>query len=389
MAAPNRSRDGDALVEQLLAWATVRGIQKIPASAQVTAQAVAQVRSWIGAAGVNVQADVESEATTLALARIADAAAQVLGLTPVFIRLKGKDWPAALEDWAKSVLSWAEPEQLKSGLGRTLEILQRDAYRGLESLLGLERVLIVFVDSGQGAISSELASAVARGPGRHVVLVTATGLDTLELSDWINDRMQTEPAEEDVLRREFERDPNPLVGLAVLDLPLSDRELSGIGFNRERFPKGMAFLFESQAGPVLAASARRQILAWATPEQKAAAHRLCADLLERAAGAERIKLELLRHLVSLGERERSLAVARDLIDMFGVRGSHHFLARMLRSASASGRRASESRVGSPALRRACVCAFLSNPARKADLAAHRSARSPRTIAVARASFRDC
>lgn len=307
----------DPLLARLLARISVRLAQKVPDTANIGDEAKMQADSWVMARRVIVQADTSSEAVYLALNSIAGAVAENTTFVPLFIIFRGNAIYEALSEWAKTILAWTGHEEMSTPLGEAIKVAKIDPVAGFERLVVLDDVMLVLIDPPMAQTSEILDLVEHRSPAAPTVLVSPGGFGGDQFQGWSRDTLLGGPADRAVLELLMHEVPEPLVALAVLDLPLPESELAAVGFNRARFPLAASYLFETSMGPVLAAHARSAILSMASAAQVRRAHEACLELLgTEGIGHERLGLERLRHLVGLRETGKALQAAGILIEVF-------------------------------------------------------------------------
>ncbi|MGN4151755.1 CHAT domain-containing protein [Burkholderia gladioli] len=315
------------LADRFLAGATVRAIQKLPDVQSLEFRYALLANRWQAAQRLVVEADFATEATAIALAKVARAATEVFELTPIFVKFQGNDWRTSVVDWATSMLNRLAPNMAESDLHLAIEIACKQPEEGLRRLMQIERALLVLLASQAAAISDELVEYVAEvsldsAESSTVVLMSPIPPESGALSDWERHSFEhwvlaADPIE---ITAYMESDFETLAAMAVLDLPFSDRELETLGFSRKKYPQDSGLFLEGESGPVLTAPVRRLVLDRVDKEQLRDAHQRCLAFLGRQAtvSAERLDLERLRHLVALDEYAEALEVAGSLIDRFGL-----------------------------------------------------------------------
>ena len=314
----------DPLLERVLAWSTVKHAQKVPEIDQGDAASLQQARLWNEKRRVIVQADSDSEAVMIALARVADAALRELDTVPVFVHLRKTSPIGSIRDWAKEILAWCEPEALPTALGQAVRFAVDDQQSTPRRLLEIENTMLVFIDPPEDNDSAWFIDNVAQsrrsGP---LVLVMGSAPADKRFDSWSSDTMVF-PTEMQLMEEQMAGHAATMVALAILDLPLPESILSAIGFSRDAFPVGAPFLFETRMGPILSASAKRFVLEKATDEQLRGAHEACLKMLEgdTIIGSERLRVERLRHLIGAGKVKEALVEAATLIELSYLDGRY-------------------------------------------------------------------
>jgi hypothetical protein len=161
------------LLERLIASLTVKQSQKTVEIDPRSGNAVEVAKSWNERKRVILLCDLNSEATKIELARIADAAFNLSNSMPVFISMENASPIASISDWAREILSWCEAEMLPTSLGSAIRFAVEDAYSTPRRLLDLEECMLVFInpprDKDAEWFLNTLASSRRRAP---IVLIT-------------------------------------------------------------------------------------------------------------------------------------------------------------------------------------------------------------------------
>lgn len=314
----------DPLLERLVAWLTVKHAQKVPEIDESDVGASQQASLWREKRRVIVQADSDSEAVMMTLARVADATLRKLDTVPVFIRMRRSSPIASIKDWAKEILAWCEPEALPTALGKAVQFAVDDQQSTPRRLLDLEATMLVFIDPPEDNDSAWFMDLVAEsGRSGPLVLVTRTVPIDQRFDSWTHDTMIV-PAHLNLIEPHIVDHGATLVALAILDLPLPENVLSAIGFSRDLFPIGTPFIFETRTGPILSAWAKRFVLERASDHQIRAAHEACLAMLEADAiiGSERLRREKLSHLIGARRDAEALVEAAELIETYYLDGRY-------------------------------------------------------------------
>jgi len=290
----------------------------VPESEESDVQALRQASLWREKGRVIVQADSDSQASLIALARVADAAMRKLNIVPVFIRMKRSSPIASIKDWAKEILAWCEPETLPTALGKAVQFAIDDQQSTPQRLLELETTMLVFIDPPEdrdsGWFNDLLAESRRSGP---LILVTRTEPTDKRFDTWAHETIIV-PTPTNLIEPYLENHGNTLMALAALDLPLPENILSAIGFSRELFPLGTPFIFETRMGPILSVSAKRFLLDRATEHQIRAAHEACLRMLDSTSiiWSERLRRQKLSHLAGAGRDTEALVEGAELIECY-------------------------------------------------------------------------
>jgi hypothetical protein len=330
---------GDPLLSRLLAWSSVAAAQKVPGPSPFDANVLAQASLWASKGRVVVEADTTSEAAISLLASIADASLRKLNLVPVFIRMQKTHPIASIKDWAKEILAWCEYEALPTPLGKAVQQATAQPESTPRKLLEIEDTMLVFIDPPEDNDSSWFLATL--GDSRRVsplILVAQTVPADSQFENWAHDSIMGADDME-LIRARIASNSAPLLALAVLDLPLPDSVLSRVGFSREHFPLGTAFLIETRSGPLLSASAKRLVLEGASSDDLRVAHEAClAMLAERGlTGSDRLRRETLRHLVGARHEQQAIVEARKLIESYFLDGRHAAVAECFEALKPLGR----------------------------------------------------
>jgi len=314
----------DPLIERLVAWLTVKQAQKVPELDESDVDTSRQAYLWNQKRRVIVQADSDSEAVMMTLARVADATLRKLDTIPVFIRMRRTSPIASIKDWAKEILAWAEPEALPTALGSAVRFAIDDQQSTPRRLLEIENTMLVFIDPPEDNDSAWFMDVVAESRrSAPLVLVTRTMPTDQRFDSWTRDTMII-PAHLQLIERHIADHLAKLLALAILDLPLPENVLSAIGFSRDLFPIGTPFIFETRTGPILSAWAKRLVLESATEDQIRAAHEACLVMLEADTiiGSERLRREKLRHLIGARRDAEALVEASRLMETYYLDGRY-------------------------------------------------------------------
>lgn len=308
----------DDLLHSLLSWASIRLARKTPDVDATDADARKQARAWLDGHRVLVQADTLAEATLAELGRIA-AAMEAQKRTPLIIRLRGTSFAEGLADWARKLLDWIASEQLPTPLGQALALAPRDAIGAIKKILASPDVALVLIDPPPG-LDRDLRHLFDRPEATAPVIVVSARSDESEWPGWARAGLAS-TVDHDALLRLHATAGAMLTALAVLDVPLPERRLRDLGFDRALFPAGSGLLFETRAGPMLSAAARAMVLELSDVDMVRDAHRVGADLLAGLGGGEELEFERLRHLAAIGSGE-ALEVGGGLIDRLARDARH-------------------------------------------------------------------
>jgi hypothetical protein len=302
------SAPASALQSRMLARISVRLTQKAPDLADVDERDCAQAAEWAASGRVIVQADVTAEATMIALDRVSRGLTQTSGYFPLFIRFVPDMRTAdVLVDWAKELLAWVDEDDRTQDLGRVVDLIERDPIQGLRELPN--HVMIVLIGPSAEQID-DLLFELERKSQICIVLVVPEGVAVPEVGRWTLDRLRDGGM--NTVSGDSSGEDAALFALAVLDMPMPESRLRELGFSRERASR---LLFETNVGPLLAASERRLVLQRATSEQIQEAHRRCLALFDtERQGDERLARERLRHLVGADDVGGALVQAGWLVE---------------------------------------------------------------------------
>jgi hypothetical protein len=201
----------------------------------------------------------EDHASTVALlGRIAGAIGAVSGRPSLFIRISGSaPFTTRLAEWAGSVLPTLDRAERETSLGRAVRQLGNRNLEGLESLLGIPGMVVIF-SSPPGA-SDTTAWDLLEGAGADTTIVIGySSVNQEQRPDWTPDRIEVKSAMQTTIEA-LGRYPETLALLAVLESPVSLNALSSI--TGETSTDVAPLTVSMPSGVVLTASARNTIRA--------------------------------------------------------------------------------------------------------------------------------
>jgi hypothetical protein len=222
-----------------------------------------------------IRLDVSNEDTASIAARlgkIAGAIGAVSGRPSLFVRIHGSSpFTTRLAEWAGSVLPALDLSEQETSLGRALRQLVDRNLEGLEALLGMPGMAVIF-SSPPGA-SDATAWGVLEGAGADTtVVICYVSVNQEQRPGWTADRIEAEGAMQNTLEA-LRRYPGTLALLAVLDGPANLGALSTITGESSAEVAAAGLTVSMPSGVVLAASARNAIRANLADDAIVQAHR--------------------------------------------------------------------------------------------------------------------
>jgi tetratricopeptide (TPR) repeat protein len=216
---------------------------------------------WSQERRIRVDLSDEDDASIVALlSKITGAIGAVSGRPSLFVRLHGPaTFTARLADWAVSVLPALDFSERETSLGLAVRQLVDRNLEGLESLLGIPGMSVIF-NSPPGA-SDSTVWAVIEGAGTDTTIVIGyASVNQEERSGWTLDRIGAQGTVQDTLEA-LGRYPGTLALLAVLDGPVNLGSVAAITGEPSTDIAAIGLTIAMPSGVVLTAGARNAIRA--------------------------------------------------------------------------------------------------------------------------------
>lgn len=237
---------------------------------------------WLQERRIRLDISHEDDTSVAArLGKIAGAIGGVSGRPSLFVRVTGSaPFTARLSDWAGSVLPALDLSERETSLGRALRQLVNRNLEGLETLLGVPGIAVIF-GSPPGA-SDATAWAVLEGAGEDTTVVVGyASVNQEHRPGWTPDRVEVEGAMQNAIEM-LGRYPGTLALLAVLDGPANLVALSSITGESSVELAAAGLTVSMPSGVVLTASARNTIRANLPDGAIVRAHRLAFEARQSA-----------------------------------------------------------------------------------------------------------
>jgi hypothetical protein len=253
---------------------------------------------WLQERRVRLDISNEDDASIAArLGKIAGAMGAVSGRPSLFVPVRGSvPFTARLAQWAGTVLPTLDFSERETLLGRAVRQLEQHNLEGLESLLGISAIAVIF-SSPPNATDTTAWALLEGAGGDTAVVVGYSSLNQAERPGWTPDRIAPEGAMQNTLVA-LGRYPDTLALLAVLDAPAHLGALATITGERSSEVAAIGLTVSMPSGVVLTASARDTIR-----------RNLSADVLVQA---HRRAFEARQSVPALIESDDKFAAVRDL-----------------------------------------------------------------------------
>jgi hypothetical protein len=216
---------------------------------------------WLQERRVRLDISHEDDASIAArLGKIAGAIGAVSGRPSLFVRVTGSaPFHERLADWAGSVLPAIDLFERETSLGRALQQLVHRNLEGLESLLGIPGMAVLF--SSPPGTSDLTVWALLEGAGADTTVVIGyASIHQEHRPGWTVDRIESEGEMQNTLEA-LGRYPGTLALLAVLDGPANLGALSSITGEPSSEIAAAGLTVSMPSGVVLTAAARNIVRA--------------------------------------------------------------------------------------------------------------------------------
>jgi tetratricopeptide (TPR) repeat protein len=246
---------------------------------------------------VNVPRADEPSLSAL-LAKITGSIAALSPRPTLFVRVKGSaPFDLRLAEWADSVLPVLDPLERETVIGRALQRLTNRDLDGLETLVGIPDIALIF--GSPPGTADITAWTVLEGAGADATVVVGyISANQEPRLGWTLDRIDTESAMQNILNA-LGRYPRTLALAVVLDGPTKLDVLAEMTGEPSAEIAAAGLTIELPSGVVLAPSAREVVSA-----------NLQRSEIERA---HRLVFEARRRIPPLIESDDNFAVVRDLV----------------------------------------------------------------------------
>jgi hypothetical protein len=241
----------------------------------------------------------EDHASTVALlAKIAGAIGMVSGRPSLFVNVPGSmSFTARLAEWAAAVLPTLDYVERESTIGRAVRQLANRDLEGLESILGVPGIAVIF--SAPPGISDSTAWTLLEDAGADkTIIIGYASVNQEQRPGWTLDRVMADGAMRDTLET-LARYPETLALLVVLDGPANLEAVSMITGEPSAEVAAAGLTISMPSGVVLTGGARSTIRA-----------RVPAEAIIRA---HRRAFEARRRIPALIESDDVFAPVRDLV----------------------------------------------------------------------------
>ena len=228
---------------------------------------------WSQERRIRLDISSEDDVSTIAhLASIAGAISVLSGRPSLFVPVTGSGpFTSRLAEWAGSVLPALDLSERETSLGRALQQLEDRDLQGLESLLGIPGITVIFGSPPNA--SDTTAWELVEGAGADTTIVLGyASVNQEQRPGWILDRIEAEGTMENTLDA-LSRYPATLALLAVLDGPANLGAVATITGEPSSEIAGTGLIITMPSGAVLTASARAAIRAKLRDSAIVRAHR--------------------------------------------------------------------------------------------------------------------
>jgi hypothetical protein len=224
------------------------------------------------------------------------------------INIESTDTFGALQKWAETVHSRLRLADVSEEIAGVVSEIRRTPTSGWDKLC--RRTDVTLALCGSLPLASADFWRPLRSPegSARVVLLSEKAIFEDTDEKWLTESVDTEMSEA-ALNSALEAAPDLARALAVLNIPIrsswiriSSADAEGARSLNE-WPAAKAILIETPSGPLITATARRQILANLEGAKRQKAHRHCAEILGEPALTKtaRLREHRLTHLLNWGE----------------------------------------------------------------------------------------
>jgi tetratricopeptide (TPR) repeat protein len=214
---------------------------------------------WLGERRVHLDVSNEDDTSTIArLCNIAGAIGALSGRPSLFVGVIGSaPFAARLAEWASVVLPVLDQSERETSIGRALQQLENRNLEGLEALLGIPQIAVIF--GSPPGLSDTSAWEILEGTGADTTVVLGyASRNQQQRPGWTPDRIEEEGTMQDTLEA-LGRYPDTLALLAILDSPANLGSLAAITGERSTEVADTGFTITMPSGVILTAGARSAI----------------------------------------------------------------------------------------------------------------------------------
>jgi len=239
----------------------------------------------------------------------------------IAVDLRGDEIEVALREWADYILSRILPGDIPNDFAFVLEHLQRAQISGWKRLCELDKVIVAVAQPPPYESRDSWFWEPLRVRNKDLVAILSDQEITEEIkSEWTIEGIRRE-MDADSIQAAVSEAPRLATALAVLNMPLRSYLISVPAKESEgartlnEWQAGNNVLIKTNAGPVMAATARHHILHTTEAALLKRAHSDCVRMLDQphVRPTTEIREEILQHLLGVGSLDQPvLKIATDL-----------------------------------------------------------------------------